>query len=63
MITESRFPIVQGMGGGMAAIGAGPFPGKRDTKKKKKSKDKKENIDLSMVDEVIRLVMERGILR
>jgi len=51
------------MGGGMAAIGTGPFPGKRDTKKKKKSKDKKENIDLSMVDEVIRLVMERGILR
>jgi len=51
------------MGGGMVALGTGPFPGKRDTKKKKKSKAKKENLDLSMVDEVIRLVMERGILR
>jgi hypothetical protein len=48
------------MGGGAVAIGQGPFPGKRNRKPKKK-KQKKENIDLSLVDDVIRLIMERGI--
>ena len=48
------------MGAGAVAVGSGPFPGKRDKKNKKKKKQK-ENIDLSLVDDVIRLIMERGI--
>jgi hypothetical protein len=60
---SSALEEMSSMGGGMVQGFSGPFPGKRDKKKKKKSKAKKENIDLSMVDEVIRLVMERGILR
>ena len=49
-----------GIGGGSVAIGVGRDP---HEKKKKPKKDKKqtENIDLSLVDDVIRLIMERGI--
>ena len=36
---------------------------KENEKEKKTSRLKKENIDLSIVDEVLALIMERGILR
>lgn len=59
------------MAGGGVAIGAGNVAGKRDEgypidgKKRQKKQDsmiKQENIDLGLVDDVIRLIMTRGIL-
>jgi hypothetical protein len=61
----------QGVAGGGAveggAGGIGPLhrsgsdkPAKRDKKKKKKAKQK-EYIDLSLVDEVLELLIERGV--
>ena len=44
-----------GMAGGQVAVGPAPA-------KKRKKKNQQENIDLSMVDEVMRLIMTRGIL-
>ncbi len=52
-----------------AAVGVKGGPWRRgnldaeNKKEKKRSKLKKENLDLSMVDDVMRLIMERGILR
>jgi len=63
---------MSGMAGGAVTGGAGSFPGKRDSKgsscgKKRKKKQpsiiRQENIDLSTVDKVMRLIMERGILQ
>jgi len=60
------------MGGGAvqgAAVGAKGGPWRHtdieaeNEKEKKRSRLKKENIDLSMVDEVMRLFMERGIIQ
>jgi cytidyltransferase-like protein len=45
-----------GMAGGQVAVGPGPA-------KKRKKRNQQENIDLSLVDEVTRLIMERGILQ
>ena len=50
------------MGAGAVAVGSGPIPGKRN-KKRKKNKKQKENVDLSLVDEVMTLIMKRGILQ
>ena len=50
------------MGVGAVAIGSGAFPGKK-VKKGKKKKKQKENIDISLVDDVMRLIMERGIMQ
>ena len=41
-----------------AVVGGIGVPNKRKSKKKKKQQ---ENIDISLVDDVIRLIMERGI--
>tara|TARA_R110000824_G_scaffold507_2_gene3257 strand:- start:871 stop:2874 length:2004 start_codon:yes stop_codon:yes gene_type:complete len=53
--------------GGAIGVKGGPWRrGNLDAenkKEKKRSKLKKENMDLSMVDDVMRLIMERGILR
>ena len=38
-------------------------PGKRDKKKKKKKHKYFENIDLSLVDEVLELLIERGLAK
>ena len=52
-----------------AAVGAKGGPWRHSNledenkKEKKRSKLKKENVDLSMVDEVMRLFMERGIMQ
>jgi hypothetical protein len=53
------------MAGGAVSIGAGRFPGKRDKKQKKNKNSiiRQENIDLSLVDDVMRLIMTRGILQ
>tara|TARA_Y100001970_G_C14237355_1_gene862645 strand:+ start:48 stop:2282 length:2235 start_codon:yes stop_codon:yes gene_type:complete len=60
------------MGGGSIAGGGGvPLgstsgedkPGKRDKKKKKKKHKYFENIDLSLVDEVLELLIERGLAK
>ena len=59
------------MGGGAVAgsqaTKRGPWKSldakKENEKEKKTSRLKKENIDLSIVDEVLALIMERGILR
>ena len=51
------------MAGASVGIGAGRFPaGKRD-KKSKKRKKQQENIDNILIDDVMKLIMERGILR
>ena len=58
-------------GGGVqgAAVGAKGGPWRHtdieaeNEKEKNRSKLTKENIDLSMVDEVMRLIMERGIVQ
>jgi len=58
------------MSGGGVAIGTGNVAGKRDEgyplggkkrKKKQNSMIRQENVDLNLVDDVIRLIMERGI--
>jgi len=46
------------MGGGAVAIGTGKIP-----KEDEDNIIRRENIDLSTIDEVMRLIMERGILR
>ena len=60
------------MGGGSIAGGGGvPLgstsgedkPGKRDKKKKKKKHKYFENFDLSLVDEVLELLIERGLAK
>ena len=48
------------MQGGSIAISAGDAPCEKK-KKRKKSKKQQENIDITLVDDVIRLIMERGI--
>jgi len=48
------------IGAGMRGIDSRPAAGKRDKKLKKKKKQQ-ENVDISLVDDVIRLIMERGI--
>ena len=62
---------ISSMGGGSvegAAVGAKGGPWRRsfaseNEEEKKRSKLKKENTDLSMVDEIMRLFTERGIVR
>jgi hypothetical protein len=54
---------ISGMAGGTMAFAPADPVAKRDTKKTKKPSAKKENIDLSMVDDIMRLFMERGIMR
>jgi cytidyltransferase-like protein len=65
---------VTAMGGGSVEGPAGNFVGKRDDdegyplggKKRKKNQNsviRQENIDLNLVDSVVRLIMERGILQ
>jgi len=54
---------ISGMAGGGIAFASSDPVAKRDTKKTKKSNTKKENIDLSMVDDIMRLFMERGIMQ
>ena len=53
--------------GGAVGVKGGPWRHSNledeNKKEKKSSRLKKENVDLSMVDEVIRLFMERGIMR
>tara|TARA_R110000824_G_scaffold399648_1_gene605376 strand:- start:856 stop:3117 length:2262 start_codon:yes stop_codon:yes gene_type:complete len=53
------------MGGGSVAISAGPIvkPAKNKLKKTKKKKKQQENFDITLVDEVMRLIMKRGILQ
>ena len=50
-------------GGGGAVAGYAMPVGKRDTKKKKKLKPYQETMDFSVVEEVLTLIMERGVLR
>jgi cytidyltransferase-like protein len=48
------------MQGGSISMSAGAAPCEKK-KKRKKSKKQQENIDITLVDDVIRLIMERGI--
>jgi len=48
------------MQAGSITMGAGATPCEKK-KKRKKSKKQQENIDITLVDDVIRLIMERGI--
>ena len=50
---------VSAMAAGAVAIGSNRLP----NKKRKKKRKQKENIDISLVDDVMRLIMERGILQ
>jgi cytidyltransferase-like protein len=51
-------------GGGAVAGFAGPFIGKRDTEEEEEpSIIRHENIDLTTIDEVMRLIMEKGIMQ
>jgi len=74
---ESPMPMDETSSGAGGAVGgfSGPFGqssqddilpheilGKRDNKKKKKKKKKNESVDLSVVDEVFKLLNERGII-
>jgi len=53
------------VGGGAISHGVQPAikPVRRKLKKTKKKKKQKENIDTSLVDDVMRLIMERGIMQ
>ena len=51
-----------GVGVPLSRSGSGRSPGKRDVKKARKKK-KNEYIDLSLIDEVYELLMERGVLK
>ena len=61
----SELEEISGMAGAGMAGGAGAFPGKRDKddEEREPSIIRHENIDLNIVDEVIRLIMEKGIAR
>ncbi len=61
----SEIEEISGMAGGGMAGGAGAFPGKRDKDEEEREPSiiRHENIDLSIVDDVIRLIMEKGIAR
>ena len=52
-------------GGGAVAGFAGPFTGKRDEEDEDKEPSiiRHENIDLRTIDEVMRLIMEKGIMQ
>jgi cytidyltransferase-like protein len=52
-----------GMASGAVAGPSAPIAGRARKKKKNASMIRQENIDLSMVDEVMRLIIERGIAR
>ena len=62
---ESKVEEISSAAGGAGEIGSGPLftSGEpiRRRKKKNPSMIRQEKIDLSTVDEVIRLIMERGI--
>ena len=51
-----------GMSGGAVAGASGNFNGKK-RKKNQNSVIRQENVDLNLVDSVVRLIMERGILQ
>ena len=57
--------IEETSGAGAVAGAPGPFPGKRDKDEEEREPSiiRHENIDLSIVDDVIRLIMEKGIAR
>ena len=65
---RQKNPLEEESSGGVAGFAA-PLaftsvkPSRRKGKKKKKKKSRKENLDLSMVDEIMALIMERGILQ
>ena len=66
--SKSEESLEEESSGGVAGFAAplgftSAKPSRRKGKKKKKKKSTKENVDLSMVDEIMALIMERGILQ
>ena len=62
----SEEPLEEESGSGAAGGYSGPLgftSAKPSRRKGKKKKSRKENVDLSMVDEIMALIMERGILQ